>query len=75
VSLKYKQKSELIYRGTTNSPVSVIRHCVDVCPYIHKANGDTVKKGHYKEYMGVRKKVGYRTLAWWPDDPPAVLSE
>ncbi len=47
--------------------------CVDVCPYIHKANGDPVKKDLYKQYMGVRKKVGYRTPAWWADDPPAAL--
>lgn len=47
--------------------------CVDVCPYIHKANGDPVKKDLYKQYMGVRKKVGYRTPAWWVDDPPAAL--
>ena len=44
--------------------------CVDVCPYVHKANGDAEKKALYKQYMGVRKKVGYRTPAWWPEDPP-----
>jgi len=49
--------------------------CVDVCPYVHKANGDPVKKDLYKQYMGVRKKVGYRTPAWWPDDPPEALRE
>ena len=42
--------------------------CVDVCPYVHKANGDETKKALYKQYMGVRKKVGYRTPAWWPED-------
>jgi epoxyqueuosine reductase len=44
--------------------------CVDVCPYVHKANGDEHKKALYKQYMGVRKKVGYRTPGWWPEDPP-----
>lgn len=49
--------------------------CVDVCPFVHKANGDEHRKAVYKEYMGVRKKVGYRTPAWWPDDPPDALKE
>lgn len=47
--------------------------CVDVCPYVHKANGDARKKAIYKQYMNQRKKAGYRTAAWWPDDPPAAL--
>jgi ferredoxin len=49
--------------------------CVDVCPYIHKENGDPEKKAIYKQYMATRKKVGYRTPAWWPDDPPEALKD
>ena len=49
--------------------------CVDVCPFVHKVNGDGHKKTVYKEYMGIRKKVGYRTPAWWPDNPPDALKE
>jgi ferredoxin len=49
--------------------------CVDVCPFVHKVNGDAHRKSVYKEYMGIRKKVGYRTPAWWPDDPPDALKE
>jgi epoxyqueuosine reductase len=49
--------------------------CVDVCPYVHKANGDNHRKAVYKEYMGIRKKVGYRTPAWWPDNPPDSLKD
>jgi len=47
--------------------------CVDVCPYVHKANGDTQKKALYKGYMKERKKAGYKTPAWFPEDPPAGL--
>lgn len=49
--------------------------CVDVCPYVHKENGDPAKKSIYKQYMAMRKKAGYRTPAWWPDDPPAGLKD
>ncbi len=35
--------------------------CVDVCPYIHKENDKTELKGIYKQYMGARKKAGYRS--------------
>tara|TARA_R110000787_G_scaffold127104_12_gene238464 strand:- start:2438 stop:3406 length:969 start_codon:yes stop_codon:yes gene_type:complete len=49
--------------------------CVDVCPYVHKENGDAERKALYKQYMGVRKKVGYRTPAWWPEDPPPHVRE
>lgn len=35
--------------------------CVDVCPYIHKENGDPVKKAIYRTYMQQRKAVGYKT--------------
>jgi ferredoxin len=45
--------------------------CVDGCPYIHKANGDREKKALYKQYMAMRRKAGYRTPAWFPEDPPA----
>ena len=48
--------------------------CVDVCPYVHKANGDAEKKALYKEYMAKRKKAGYNTPAWFPDEEEAVLS-
>lgn len=34
--------------------------CVDVCPYVHKANGDTDKRQIYKTYMKQRKQDGYR---------------
>nr|TFG51585.1 MAG: 4Fe-4S dicluster domain-containing protein [Hyphomicrobiales bacterium] len=47
--------------------------CVDVCPYVHKANGDARKKALYKEYMGKRKKAGYKTPAWFPDEEASVL--
>jgi len=32
--------------------------CVDVCPYIHKENGDAAAKGIFKEYLAQRKKTG-----------------
>ena len=35
--------------------------CVDVCPYIHKANGDAEKRTMFKDYMKVRKHEGYKT--------------
>ena len=49
--------------------------CVDVCPYVHKANGDPGKKAQYKQYMSIRKKVGYRTPAWFPENPPPELQD
>jgi ferredoxin len=48
--------------------------CVDVCPYVHKANGDVEKKVLYKDYMSKRKKAGYKTPAWFPDEEKAVLA-
>jgi epoxyqueuosine reductase len=39
--------------------------CVDVCPYVHKANGDPVKRDLYKNYTARRKKVGYKTPNWF----------
>lgn len=47
--------------------------CVDVCPYVHKANGDTQKKALYKRYMKERKMAGYKTPAWFPEDLPTSL--
>jgi ferredoxin len=35
--------------------------CVDVCPYIHKENGDPEKRAMFREYMKVRKHEGYKT--------------
>ena len=48
--------------------------CVDVCPYVHKANGDQAKKRLYKEYMSKRKRAGYKTPAWFVEDEDAVLA-
>jgi len=47
--------------------------CVDVCPYVHKANGDASKKALYRQYMAMRKKAGYKTPAWFPEAPPPGL--
>lgn len=49
--------------------------CVDVCPYVHKANGDPAKKALYKEYMRKRKKAGYRTPAWFAEEEAEILGE
>ena len=49
--------------------------CVDACPYVHKANGDPEKKGLYKQYMTKRKKAGYKTPAWFPDEEAAIIGE
>jgi len=35
--------------------------CVDVCPYIHKENGNQDLRGVYKAYMKTRKNAGWRT--------------
>jgi epoxyqueuosine reductase len=35
--------------------------CVDVCPYIHKENGNKEKRGMFAQYMKVRKAEGYKT--------------
>ncbi len=32
--------------------------CVDVCPYIHKENGNAAAKSAFKQYLGLRKKAG-----------------
>jgi ferredoxin len=43
--------------------------CVDVCPYIHKMNGDLQKKSTYRTYMQQRKAGGYKTAKSNPDKP------
>jgi len=48
--------------------------CVDVCPYVHKANRDPAKKDLYKRYMTKRKKAGYRTPAWFQEDEREILN-
>jgi Pyruvate/2-oxoacid:ferredoxin oxidoreductase delta subunit len=35
--------------------------CVDVCPYIHKENGNADYRRVYKQYMRARKQAGYKT--------------
>ena len=35
--------------------------CVDVCPYIHKENGDGTKRDIFRQYMKIRKQEGYKT--------------
>ncbi len=35
--------------------------CVDVCPYVHKENGDPEKRAMFKAYMKQRKEDGYRS--------------
>ncbi len=35
--------------------------CIDVCPYIHKENGDAEKRAMFKQYMKVRKDEGYKS--------------
>lgn len=42
--------------------------CVDVCPYVHMANGDPAKRELYKRYTATRKKVGYKTPTWFADE-------
>jgi ferredoxin len=42
--------------------------CVDVCPYVHKANGDPVKRDLYKRYTAMRKKAGYKTPTWFQEE-------
>lgn len=47
--------------------------CIDVCPYVHKANGDAIKKDFYKQYMAKRKRAGYKTPAWFPEEENRIL--
>lgn len=35
--------------------------CVDVCPYIHKENGNNAYRAIYKDYMKARKQAGWRS--------------
>ncbi|MDX1485778.1 MAG: 4Fe-4S dicluster domain-containing protein [Alphaproteobacteria bacterium] len=49
--------------------------CVDACPYVHKANGDQRKKELFKRYMAQRKKAGYKTPAWFPEEAEEVLGD
>ena len=49
--------------------------CIDVCPYVHKANRDPEKKRLYKQYMAKRKKAGYSTPAWFPEDEAKVMGD
>jgi epoxyqueuosine reductase len=41
--------------------------CVDVCPYVHKANGDALKRDLYKRYTSARKKTGYKSPTQFQD--------
>jgi ferredoxin len=41
--------------------------CVDVCPYVHMANDDPVKRALYKRYTAERKKLGYKTPTRFAD--------
>jgi len=45
---------------------------LDACPYVHKANGDERKKSLYKQYMAKRKKVGYKTPAWFAEEEAEI---
>lgn len=49
--------------------------CVDACPYVHKANGDPVRKAQYKRYMARRKKAGYKTPAWFAEEAPPGIDD
>jgi len=48
--------------------------CVDVCPYVHKENGDQDKLGIYKQYMGKRRRAGWRTPQWYLEDEEQIMS-
>lgn len=45
--------------------------CVDVCPYIHKENGNADYRGVYKQFMRARKDAGYKT----PKQTAATVAE
>ncbi len=47
--------------------------CVDVCPYVHKENGDKQKIAQYKQFMGKRRQAGWRTPQWFLEDEATVL--
>ena len=48
--------------------------CVDVCPYVHKENGDPEKRSLYKLFMGKRRKAGWRTPQWFLEDEEDMLN-
>ncbi len=48
--------------------------CVDVCPYVHKGNGDPEKRSLYKQFMGKRRKAGWRTPQWFLEDEDGILN-
>ena len=71
------RRREMLHRvAAARAVLPYLRRCVPLCAQ-GKRRRD--KKALYKQYMGVRKKVGYRTPAWWPEDPPphvkAALAE
>jgi len=49
--------------------------CVDVCPFVHKANRDPLKKERFKRYTAKRKKAGYKTPAWFPEEESEILKD
>ncbi len=44
--------------------------CIDVCPYIWKENGDTERRGMFRDYMKIWKQEGYKTPRG-PDTHPS----
>jgi epoxyqueuosine reductase QueG len=46
--------------------------CVDACPYVHMANGEPEKKALYKQYMGERKRRGYKTPHQFTEGPASA---
>ena len=48
---------------------------MDVCLYVHKENGDPEKRSLYKEFMGKRRRAGWRTPQWFIEDEAQVLGE
>jgi epoxyqueuosine reductase len=48
--------------------------CVDVCPYVHKENGDSERRSLYKQFMGKRRTAGWRTPQWFIEDEEQVMN-
>lgn len=48
--------------------------CVDVCPYVHKENGDPEKRAIYKRFMAKRRRAGWRARQWFLEDEEDVLA-
>jgi epoxyqueuosine reductase QueG len=48
--------------------------CVDVCPYVHKENGDRALMLLYKQFMGKRKRAGWKTPQWFIEDEEEILA-